>query len=146
MQIGIATLVHPAWLKVGNVARGVPKDPMGEPITKEYLRAYDGRIPNRSDESDQLENHLIDSRCFEVTALLRAAARRGRLRQASYFLTLAARDAQMLLDIEKEVREEMIKEDPEYRGIPPLRNRWNRSPVKRPRKKKSPSRPASRKA
>lgn len=140
-QIGIATLVTPDWLKVGNVARGQPVDVMGEPVDRGYLSAYDTRaLMASSDEVPEIVESGVDSVRIWVTALVQAAARRGRLRGCWHFIILACRDAAIQFDIEDLVREEMIKIDPDSPEIPLRGHRWRRWKPKAAPKKRVPTR------
>lgn len=107
MQIGIATGVFPDWLREGNVARGKPIDAFGKPLSKEAFEQFAGvkaRIAADPDHGDDAD--LIDDMCTALTALLRTAARKGRLPQCSYAIRLAVRDAANEFGLTKAMKNE----------------------------------------
>jgi transcriptional regulator with XRE-family HTH domain len=110
-QIGIATGVFPGWLRTGQVARGEPIDAFGNQLTKETFESFSGiQARLKSDPNDGDEADRIDQFCENATALLRAAARKGRLPQCDYFLTMAVRDAAKKFRLEKAKHEETTRE------------------------------------
>jgi transcriptional regulator with XRE-family HTH domain len=110
-QIGIATGVFPGWLQTDQVARGKPNDAFGDPLTKEKFESFSGAQARlKSDPNNGDEASTIDQFCEYATALLRAATRKGRLPQCSYFLRMALCDAAEEFGLEKAIRKETTSE------------------------------------
>lgn len=116
-QIAIATGVSHLWLQAGNVARGRPIGVMAEYLTKENFEAFAGISPRIFDDPNTEDQ--ISNLTFLIQALMRAAAKKRRVPQCSYFLTLAIRDAKKEFDLEKEMVEAMREIDPHHHLIPP---------------------------
>lgn len=116
-QIGIATGVNPFWLLLaGNEAQRPPRDDRGELMTKEKFEWFAGISPRMLEDTNT--DTQISNLTFLIQALMRAAARKRRVPQCSYFLNSAIRDARKEFDLEKEMVQEMRALDPRHPLLP----------------------------